>query len=375
MQATRLTPEARCASTPTLEEQGRADGIYCTPLPTLGARLYGLRTCASGKTQLTADEAYQVRLHLREHGLLIIRGEDWTHEGLLSLAGAFCPRNSLSDPDKAPQFDKANGGIEGYPMLRTLGTTNGSVLSRLGYEWHVDSSDLTILHCVLPPEEGGDTLFVSTRHLYESLSPEYRREAEGLKVVYSNQYTAGGPAAIDSAHGLRMSPCGTMVVRAACSRKPAWQLGTSPPIPLVLKWNGKPTLVAATKNVDHVEGLGHEESKAYIDRILRVGLQPTSIGSQDDDLITQEPTVFGPNVMTHRWQKGDIVLWDNSAVLHSTSPVVLYKGDREMIQLMFSADLMENNDNSIRAGWLMNARAQTQKAMEERASAATSSTA
>ena len=43
---------------------------------------------------------------------------------------------------------------------------------------------------------------------------------------------------------------------------------------------------------------------------------------------------FGPAVMEHTWRAGDLVMWDNGAVAHSTTPVALYSGERRMLQAL-----------------------------------------
>ena len=50
-------------------------------------------------------------------------------------------------------------------------------------------------------------------------------------------------------------------------------------------------------------------------------------------------------VYAHEWRKGDIVVWDNETMLHSTSPVALYEGGpRVMFQIVQDSDIAEEED-------------------------------
>ena len=84
---------------------------------------------------------------------------------------------------------------------------------------------LTMLHCVETPARGAETLFCETRVLYSNLSDEQRAflESDAGEAKYSNEGTAGGPAAIDASFGLRMNATGTRRIRTAQRRRPGWK--------------------------------------------------------------------------------------------------------------------------------------------------------
>ena len=53
-------------------------------------------------------------------------------------------------------------------------------------------------------------------------------------------------------------------------------------------------------------------------------------------------------VYAHEWRKGDIVVWDNETMLHSTSPVALYEGGpRVMFQIVQDSDIAEEEDGGM----------------------------
>ncbi len=303
--------------------------------------------------------AESLRCALREHGLLLLRGQS---EGtriaseLCAFASIFCEAGALWDPLKAIQFDINGGGLAGLPMVRALGTTGSAKLCRMGYEWHVDSSDLTILYCAETPASGGETLFADACRMYEVLSDEQRAIADGLKVVYSSRYSAGGPAWLDAEYGLRMNPTGTRLLRAATARKDAWVLGESPPLPATLERNGRRSLVLSPKNIDYIEGYSHEASQALVHDLLLAGLGPTEPAPLDPvSMLPTGATRFGPGVYEHQWRAGDLVVWDNGTVAHSTTPVALYgEGDRRMLQIMFSGERVLGEGSGAGCGRFMN---------------------
>ena len=287
--------------------------------------------------------AASLRDALKKHGLLLLRGQtesSRTTSELLAFASVFCDTGALWDPVRAIQFEANGGGTLGAPMVRALGTTGSAKLCRMGYEWHVDSSDLTILYCAETPDTGGETLFADACRMYEALDEKQRAVADEMRVVYSSRYTGGGPAWLDAECGLRMNPSGTRLLRPASERKPGWALDVSPPLPATRDVGGRRSLVLSPKNIDHAEGYSHEESQQLAHELLTAGLGPTEPAPLDpESLLPTAATRFGPGVYEHRWRAGDLVVWDNGTVAHSTTPVALYgEGERRMLQIMFSGE-------------------------------------
>ena len=57
-----------------------------------------------------------------------------------------------------------------------------------------------------------------------------------------------------------------------------------------------------------------------------------------DSLLPTRPTEFGPRVYAHQWEAGDLIVWDNGYFAHSTTPVEFYRGERKILQIMFSGE-------------------------------------
>lgn len=82
--------------------------------------------------------------------------------------------------------------VDGYPRLQKVFAEASHVKGQVaGQNWHSDSSFLpapplgVAMRAVELPEFGGDTAFVNTCLVYESLSPALRDRLEGLRAVHS----------------------------------------------------------------------------------------------------------------------------------------------------------------------------------------------
>ena len=106
------------------------------------------------------------------------------------------------------------------------------------------------LHCK-EPCQGADTLFADGAVLFSRLCPADQQRACELTAVYSNEFTAGGPTALDAEHGLRMSACGTRRIRAAAQRKEGWSAGRfCRPLVATSAADGAARLLAGAKGLD-----------------------------------------------------------------------------------------------------------------------------
>jgi len=290
------------------------------PPPRLVASLDDVSRLAAAATPL-----------LKEHGYVLLGGlEDMTVEQMKALMGVISgPRHRMLrfDANSAPSV----------PEVRLLGRGHdGALLADIGYEWHQDGGGtapfLTLLHCKFPCE-GADTLFADGQALFDRLSREDQRRARALTAVYSNEFTAGGPTALDAACGLRMSPCGTRRVRSATRRKEGWEPGRfSRPLVETACADGAERLLAGAKGLERFEGMGPAESVDELARLLRAALGPEEEGEVDSDLRTIGETRFSEDaVYVHRWRRGDAILFDNHRLLHSTVPLSLYHEARRVM--------------------------------------------
>ncbi|MPY74797.1 MAG: TauD/TfdA family dioxygenase [Alphaproteobacteria bacterium] len=207
---------------------------------------------------------------------------------------------SLSKSQQAA-FSAQFGELEGhigklsdgstFPLVHTLTNLDAERnvvnmdVAKLNWFWHTDKSYhavpsfVTILHALEVTPEGGETQFSNAHLAWAALPPATQARLDGLQAVHD--WVA---SRINS---------GTSPATAAQRRE-------RPPVthPLVRTHpeTGRKSLYIGV-HVSHVAGLPESESKALIAELTR------HIGKPEF-------------LYTHRWEKGDVVMWDNRALHH-----------------------------------------------------------
>ena len=151
--------------------------------------------------------------------------------------------------------------------------------------WHADMSfmenratySMLVGHEI--PPEGGDTEFVDTRVAYEALPDDLRRLCDGLTVEHSiwhSRMLAGFPEPTDE------------------------ELASRPPVRHGLTHlhgpSGRRALYLAS-HASHVVGWPVELGRGLLAELTRFATRPERI-------------------YRHKWQLGDMLMWDNLATLH-----------------------------------------------------------
>lgn len=154
------------------------------------------------------------------------------------------------------------------------------------FDWHIDgcTDDIPIMATLLSAHAvaaaGGETEFASSYVAHEELSDEEKERLGRMRVVHT----------IEASQRL--------VERDPSPEQLAvWRTRPSKEHPLVWRHrSGRRSLVLGA-TTDHVVGLGPVEGRALLDELLARATVPD-------------------NVYRHRWQVGDLVIWDNRGVLH-----------------------------------------------------------
>jgi alpha-ketoglutarate-dependent taurine dioxygenase len=161
-------------------------------------------------------------------------------------------------------------------------------------QWHADSSyretpsDASLFYAEIVPDEGGDTMFADATAAWRTLDPVVQRRVEGLYGVHSLETLRQW--------GLRHNPDrGQNVDNQVAAFPPMRQ-----PLVRVHPVTGAKSLYVCPAVISHIEGLDPNESEALIERLIMHATQARF-------------------VYTHKWRKGDLVMWDNRAVLHTAS--------------------------------------------------------
>jgi alpha-ketoglutarate-dependent taurine dioxygenase len=163
--------------------------------------------------------------------------------------------------------------------------------------WHMDGTiyntpgKATLLKCEVAPSEGGDTGFASLHAAYDALPETRRKELEKLRVH----------------HDFRA--VGRKIYDAPTEQQIAMWDSIFPPTEHPLVWHqqcGRTSmLIGAT--CDDVIGMPLDESIALIDEL--------------NAFATQDEFVY-----RHQWKKGDVVIFNNPALLHRSYPYVKESG-------------------------------------------------
>ena len=184
---------------------------------------------------------------------------------------------------------------ERYAAVHTVcnldehGNPSEMLRERGNYFWHTDKSYhavpslLTMLHAVELPPVGGETQFANMIMGYDSLPETTKSRIAGLRAIHSweaSRINCGGRLATEEQKRER-PPVDHLVVR------------THPD-------SGRKALYLGNHS-SHIVGMDAAEGRA-----LLVSLR--------------EHATIAANVYSHRWQQGDLVLWDNRCLLHRALP-------------------------------------------------------
>ena len=134
------------------------------------------------------------------------------------------------------------------------------------------------------PPEGGDTLFADMYAAYDALDDDMKDRIEGVRAVHG--------------YAARFSQMGEGGKRPTLS---AEQLAEVPevahPVVRINRETGRKALFVNESFTLGIEGMPMVESRTLVDTLNAHAMQPDF-------------------VCDHRWRVGDLVFWDNRAVMH-----------------------------------------------------------
>ena len=270
-------------STLTLEQLG-----------TVGAEVHGVE-----RSQLTGDEALPAWCMdaLEEHGVLVFRGLHVDDDTQV----VFSKR--LDDVGKAEPAEVPR------IFMVTLDPAKNPVADYLRgtFAWHIDGAQdevptkATILSAKVVAAEGGETEFASTYAAYEELDDDEKARYEEVRVLHSFEA---------SQRLVHPEPTPDELAR--------WREKPDREHPLVWRHrSGRRSLVIGA-TADHVVGMERPAGKALLDGLLAKATRPE-------------------RVYRHVWSVGDMVIWDNTGVMHRACPYDP-SSSREMHRTTMSGD-------------------------------------
>ncbi len=252
----------------------------------LGCEIHGLDISDPAN-----DSAFDaLRLALDEWGVLILRDQPPNPEDMVRWSGFFGPLEYHSE---------SNYLLEGYPEIVIVGNLEIDGVMRSLFlnsreDWHFDyawaqqPSVGALFYAVEVPPEGGDTLFADTRTAWEALDDNRKEQLEDLNAIHDyrilDQVLRG------------MDPTRPALTKEKLEQWPP----ASHPIVQLQKSTGRKHLRFAAEVLSHVEGMSISESKKLIAELHAHVTQPRF-------------------VYRHKWQVGDLVIFDNRLVLHTAT--------------------------------------------------------
>ena len=270
-------------STLTLEQLG-----------TVGAEVHGVE-----RSQLTGDEALPAWCMdaLEEHGVLVFRGLHVDDDTQVVFSKRLDDVGK-AEPAEVPRIFTVTLDPAKNPVADYLRGT---------FAWHIDGAQdevptkATILSAKVVAAEGGETEFASTYAAYEELDDDEKARYEEVRVLHSFEA---------SQRLVHPEPTPDELAR--------WREKPDREHPLVWRHrSGRRSLVIGA-TADHVVGMERPAGKALLDGLLAQATRPE-------------------RVYRHVWSVGDMVIWDNTGVMHRACPYDP-SSSREMHRTTMSGD-------------------------------------
>jgi alpha-ketoglutarate-dependent sulfate ester dioxygenase len=143
----------------------------------IGAEITGV----DAGSQLGGDTVAQVRQALLDHKVVFLRGQSLDYPRQVAFAERLGPL-TLGHPTLTSP--------PGQPLLEEIDSRKGGRANH----WHTDVTFVdrppafTLLHAVVIPPVGGDTIWANTVTAYESLPEQLRDLAGRLRIVHTNDH-------------------------------------------------------------------------------------------------------------------------------------------------------------------------------------------
>jgi taurine dioxygenase len=242
------------------------------------------------------DEAFnEIVGTFHKHAVIVFRGQTLTADQQI----AFSRRFGDLDVNVRSEFNK--GGRPEVLILSNI-TKDGKPIGVVdaGRYWHTDlcyktkPARATLIHALEVPMNGaeplGDTLFSSMTAAYDALPDEMKERLSGLKAVHSYRYTYE-----KKAQDFKLRP-------KLAERGSDWI--PDDVVHDVIRahpYTGQKCLYVNEGYTTRVLGLAETESNQLLEYLKAHAVQPQF-------------------QYTHKWQVGDLLMWDNCLVQHKAVP-------------------------------------------------------
>lgn len=229
--------------------------------------------------------------------------------------GVVCLRNQDIAPDQHVAFSRYFGELEvhvqssfnlrGHPEIYCITNCvdeNGKPLglAEAGRVWHADLSYMaepsrcSLLHALEVPQDDdgnplGDTMFASAKLAYAALPDETKDRINGLQAVHSYACVYDQIVAKSKPGRQGLKPLSEEQKRKV---PPATH-----PLVIAHPYTGAPILFCSEGVTESIDGMPDAESAALLQELSAHVVKPDFVYS-------------------HKWQVGDLLIWDNIQVQH-----------------------------------------------------------
>jgi taurine dioxygenase len=256
---------------------------------------------------LSEDSGTAINHAFTDNGVLVFRDQNF--EGPDQFLAA---ASELGDPMPPVVATYRLPGFEAIEELTNSATdkrTGEKAPLYRGGSWHTDHSNLecppkaTTLYAIeLPPSGGGNTEFTNMVMAYETLDHAMKGKLRGRRAF--------------QAYLSRRAP---RKLLARSDEEKAGSDGVWQPMVRRHPETGRAALYLNPMRCDAVEGMGESEGDELLDTLYRHCDHPEFQYS-------------------HRWSKGDMLIWDNRSCLHQATPVKVAGERRYMHRIMLKGD-------------------------------------
>lgn len=269
--------------------------------PGFGAEISGVDVAGADDETLR-----EVVAAFHRHGAIVLRGQSMKPQDLMRFISAFGePEDHTLQENTLPGFPKiyvlSNRIVDGKP----IGAHNDGIGWHTDYSYRAEPVMSTMLYAVEVPPEGSDTLLADGCAAWNAMSAERQAELIDLKLHHSwlhfmrtrdfNRQEDPDPA---------LKAANPDVIHPLIRSHPA---------------DGRKALWVSTGTVKEVVGLPNPQGLKLVEELV--------------EFMTQEQFVY-----RHKWQAGDILMWDNRCTLHTGTLYDDQKYIREMHRLWVKGD-------------------------------------
>tara|TARA_Y100001936_G_scaffold125624_1_gene122965 strand:- start:1404 stop:2306 length:903 start_codon:yes stop_codon:yes gene_type:complete len=252
-------------------------------------------------SSLSNDEITNIKKLFQDFHLIVFKEQNLNDDDQLKFTEYFGELEEFPEADKTKESNKtyhvANVTVEGKHLKEE---DDQVIFQKVNQRWHTDSSYrfipsyASLLYGieVLPDEaRGGETEFVNMFKVYENLEDNLKTKLESLHMVHYYEY------------GRRMFP--NLPPVSAFERENIPPV-SHPIIRLHPDRNNKRSLFFTANAGNEIGGMKQEEG--------------ASLHSHLVDIVENSSFQY-----KHRWEKGDLVMWDNRCLLHRAIPYDMNK--------------------------------------------------